>query len=223
MLHLRLKSAIWFLTLMAAVSFGVAGCDDDDHHRKDAGEDARTDTGTDAGMDGAVPKDAAVDAAPDAVAEVLNDNQIAAVAMAANTGEIEEGQFAEPRATNTAVRDFAMRMVTEHTASNMQLATVVQQQDLMPAPSATSQQLMTESANTIAMLQGLSGTAFDQAYIASQVTGHQQVLTLIDTTLIPQAQNAELRAFLETMRATVAAHLAAAEQIQATIGTPDAG
>jgi putative membrane protein len=64
----------------------------------------------------------------------------------------------------------------------------------------------------------MSGAEFDRAYIANKVTYHQTVLDAIDNTLIPNAQNAELRALLEQTRPAVAAHLQHAQELQASVG-----
>ena len=52
------------------------------------------------------------------------------------------------------------------------------------------------------------GEAFDRAYIAHEVDMHQNLLNALDQTLIPNAQNAELKTLLQGGRAKVQAHLA---------------
>lgn len=47
---------------------------------------------------------------------------------------------------------------------------------------------------------------------------HTRALTLLDDTLIPSARNAEFRAFLQTVRASVQQHLTRARQIQSDGG-----
>ena len=64
---------------------------------------------------------------------------------------------------------------------------------------------------------GLSGAAFDKAYIDHEVAYHQAVLDALDKTLIPSAQNAELKALLVKVRPAFVAHLDRAKSIQASL------
>ena len=68
-------------------------------------------------------------------------------------------------------------------------------------------------------LGGQTGAGFDRAYIDHEVRYHQQVLDALDNTLIPGAQNAELKALLQQVRPNVAAHLERAKSIQTSLGT----
>jgi predicted outer membrane protein len=70
-----------------------------------------------------------------------------------------------------------------------------------PEENPTSQQFRQAGQQNRNALQGMSGAEFDRAYIANEVTYHQTVLDAIDNTLIPNAQNAELRALLLTRAA----------------------
>jgi putative membrane protein len=50
------------------------------------------------------------------------------------------------------------------------------------------------------------------------VAYHQNALDALDKTLIPSAQNAELKALLEKTRPVVAAHLDRAKKVQSELG-----
>ena len=65
----------------------------------------------------------------------------------------------------------------------------------------------------------LHGADFDRAYIAHEITMHQNVLNTLDQTLIPNAQNAELKALLQKVRPLIESHLQMAQQIQTSLGT----
>jgi putative membrane protein len=53
-----------------------------------------------------------------------------------------------------------------------------------------------------------------------EVEYHQAVLDALDQTLIPSAQNAELKTLLQGVRPAIAAHLERAKQLQSTLGNP---
>jgi putative membrane protein len=169
---------------------------------------------------GATPADttaAAVSAAP-APAGAVTDPQIAAIVVAANDVDIAAGQLARERGSNAEVKAFAERMVTDHTGVNKAATDLVTRLGVAPEPNATSQQLTSDGEAARQRLQGQSGAAFDRAYIDQEVAYHQAVLDAIDQTLIPGAQNAELKALLEQTRPAVAAHLEHARRIQGTLG-----
>ena len=76
--------------------------------------------------------------------------------------------------------------------------------------------LQAEAREAAARLEGLSGAAFDSAYVEREVAYHQAVLDALDQTLIPSATNAELRTLLEQARPAFVAHLEHARSLQST-------
>jgi len=64
------------------------------------------------------------------------------------------------------------------------------------------------------MLESKSGRAFDKAYIDNEVAYHKAVISVVETVLIPESQNAELKAFLQKVLPAFHAHLEHAEMIQ---------
>ena len=143
-----------------------------------------------------------------------SDAEIAHIATTANTADIENGNLAKDKGQNADIKSFANLMISDHTAANQAAQQLAQQAGLTPADNSTSQQLMADHQAVKQRLQGLSGAAFDTAYIAHEVNFHQTVLTALDQTLIPNAQNTELRNLLTQVRATVAAHHTRARDIQ---------
>ena len=67
----------------------------------------------------------------------------------------------------------------------------------------------------LAALGGLSGAAFDRAYMDRQVAAHQNALAALDRLLAQNTLGGGMRALLTTLRAAVAAHLQMAQQIRA--------
>jgi putative membrane protein len=160
----------------------------------------------------AVVEDTGADAAP--VPAGPSDADIAHIVVTANTIDIEAGRLAGEKSQNAEVKAFGARMVTDHTAVNEQATQLASRLSLTPTDNGTSQSLKTSADQTMLDLRGKSGADFDRAYIDHEVAYHQQVLDAIDTALIPNAQNAELRALLEQTRPAIASHLEMAKQIQ---------
>ena len=190
--------------VMISTAFVLGGC------RK--GENAATDTAS-----------TAVAPAPDtskpaaAAAPAINDAQIAHIAVTANAVDSAAGQLAKRKGASKAVKDFAQTMVTDHTGVNKQAVALATKLNVTPEDNDTSRQLKSGGDANLAKLQGLSGAAFDQAYIDNEVTYHQAVLDALDKTLIPNAQNAELKSLLEKVRPAIAAHLDHAKTVQASL------
>ncbi len=147
-----------------------------------------------------------------------SDPQIAAIVVAANQVDIDAGKLAESKAHSQQVKDFAARMVTDHTGVNKSATELVQKLHVTPESNPTSEALQQQGEQNLAALRKLSGSAFDKAYIDHEVSYHQSVLDAVDNTLIPSAQNAELKALLVKVRPAFVDHLQHARQIQSSLG-----
>lgn len=164
------------------------------------------------------PVETAASAPAPAAASAVTDPQIAAIVVAANQVDIDAGELARGRASDPRVKEFAERMVTDHTGVNQAASELVTKLGVTPEPNATSQKLTADGEASRRALEGQSGAAFDRAYVQGEVAYHQAVLDAIDQTLIPGARNAELKALLEQTRPAVAAHLEHARQLQGALG-----
>jgi putative membrane protein len=170
---------------------------------------------TDEAEDAAVQDTAALTPSP--AQSGPGDAEIAHIVVTANTIDINAGNLAKEKAQNTEVRGYADKMVTEHTGSNQQASDLAQRLNVTPADNATSQSLTSAATTTLETLRTRSGAEFDRAYIDNEVAFHQQVLDAIDQTLIPSAQNAELKTLLQQTRPVIAGHLDMAKRIQASL------
>jgi putative membrane protein len=147
----------------------------------------------------------------------ISDPQIAAIVVAANDVDIKAGEQAKTTATDAKVKDFANRMITDHTAVNKQATDLVTKLNVSPEENPTSQALRQAGEQSLSDLQGKTGAAYDKAYIDHEVDYHQQVIDAVQQQLIPNARNAELKALLEQTLPALQAHLDMAKQIQAQL------
>ena len=143
------------------------------------------------------------------------DAEIAAIVVTANQIDIDAGRLATERARSADVKALAERMVIDHTGVNKSATELVQKLHVTPVASPTSKSLQQEGDNNLANLHRLQGQAFDQAYVAHEVTYHRQVIDALDKTLIPNAQNAELKDLLVKVRPAFVSHLEHAKHVQA--------
>jgi putative membrane protein len=145
------------------------------------------------------------------------DPQIAAIVVAANQADIDAGKLAESKAHSKDVKAFAQQMVKDHTAVNKTAADLVNRLGVKPETNPTSDSLKQGGAANLTNLTPLQGAKFDRAYIDHEVTYHQNVIDALDNTLIPSAQNAELKALLVKVRPAFVAHLEHAKMVQSSL------
>jgi len=145
------------------------------------------------------------------------DPQIAAIVVTANQVDIDAGKLAKSKGHSPEVKEFAERMITDHGGVNKAATALVQKLNVTPEPNATSETLQKGGDENIAKLKKLSGAAFDKAYIDHEIAYHEAVLDALDKTLIPSAQNAELKALLVKTRPAFVEHLDHAKKVQADL------
>ncbi|HYD33878.1 MAG TPA: DUF4142 domain-containing protein [Methylophilaceae bacterium] len=144
----------------------------------------------------------------------LTDAEIIQVLHVANNAEIKAGQNAKTKAQSAEVKEFANQMITDHTAMDRKVRDLEKKLNLKPQDSVLSRTLQTKANAAIATLKPLTGEAFDEAYILSQVSMHGDVIEAARDSLMPSAQNAELKALLQEAAPKVEMHLKHAEQLQ---------
>jgi putative membrane protein len=148
-----------------------------------------------------------------AVAAGPTDPQIAHIAYTAGNIDIAAGKQALAKSHNKAVRSFAEEMVRDHTAVNDKALALVKKLHVTPEANPTSASLTKQADATRARLSHLSGAAFDRAYVDNEVAYHKTVNGALESTLIPNAKNGELKSLLQTGLTLFREHQAHAEQV----------
>jgi putative membrane protein len=93
-------------------------------------------------------------------------------AMQGGMAEVQLGQMTLQKTNNDQVKQFAQRMIDDHTKMNDQMKPVAQQLGV-DVPGQVSK----KDRATMAKLEALSGPAYDQAYIKDMVKDHKQDLS----------------------------------------------
>jgi putative membrane protein len=155
--------------------------------------------------------------AANAQAAKINDAQIAHIAYTAGVIDVETSKLALKKSKNKAVREFADNMVRDHTAVNDKALALVKKLKVTPQDNDTSKALTKQAAAKRAELAKLSGAAFDKAYVDNEVAYHKTVNGALEKTLIPSAQNAELKSLLETGLKIFQGHQQHAEHVAAAL------
>jgi len=146
-----------------------------------------------------------------------SDPQIAHIAYTAGEIDIKAAKLALKKSKNKEVVAFAEDMVRDHTAVNEKALALVKKLKVTPEDNDTSRSLVKQADEERAKLAKLSGPAFDKAYADNEVAYHKTVDGALESTLIPSAQNPELKSLLETGLKIFQGHEQHAEHVAATL------
>ena len=124
----------------------------------------------------------------------LTDPEIASVAVTANQIDINYAKIAKAKSKNADVVKFAETMMTDHQAVIDQAVALVKKLNVTPKDNDVSKKLNSDAETTKKMLNAKSAKDFDKAYIDNEVAYHKAVIDAVQNLLIPQAQNADLKA-----------------------------
>lgn len=148
------------------------------------------------------------EAAPD-----LSDANIAAVVVAANQADIENGKLAARKGTHERVRAFGKQMIEAHTSVNQAAGELLTELGVTPEPNAVSRSIAEGQAAERDRLEDLEGEAFDRAYIENEIAYHEAVIDAVKNVLIPSAQNERLEQTLIDASPAFVSHLEQARSI----------
>jgi len=153
---------------------------------------------------------------PNEIASMSNANIVAHLTMG-DSLEIALSQAGAARAQNQAVRDFAQRMVTEHT-QHMQMGQQMASQagiSPMPMPADTADAMMaTRMMNRLSNVP--AGAAYDRQLMRAEVMMHQHMLHELNA-VRPQASGAAQQLVDQTIP-VVQQHLTDAQAIWKQVG-----
>ncbi|MBO9572165.1 MAG: DUF4142 domain-containing protein [Chitinophagaceae bacterium] len=144
----------------------------------------------------------------------LTDPQIAQVAVTANKTDIDYAELAKKKSANADVTSFAQTMLNDHQAVINQAVALVTKLKVTPQESDFNKKLLDDASKTKKTLASKTGKEFDKAYIDNEVAYHKAVISVVETILIPQAQNSELKNLLQNVLPALRTHLEHAEMVQ---------
>ena len=159
-------------------------------------------------------------AAPDAAAQVTYNSNPSPVADSAsireavrgNYLEVALGRLAESRAENGSVKEFARRMISDHNAMNQQWTSLARKSamefllDFGP-----------RGKQTIDRFEDLSGTAFDQAYMAEMMRDHEDNVFVFNR-MAQSAGSFEVRQLASAGAPMLREHLALSREVGGRVG-----
>lgn len=142
------------------------------------------------------------------------DRSFATKAAAAGTAEIADAQIALKKSSRQDVKNFAQRMVDDHTKAADQLKSLATGEGItLPSGETQADQKETNA------LQKLSGAQFDRSYIQDQRKAHQQAVTLF-TGESKNGKDSQFKSFAGRTLPTLRDHLKMISAMPLTPGMP---
>lgn len=136
-----------------------------------------------------------------------------------NDAEVEIGQLAQTKATDTQVRDFARRIVTEHRALKTEFTNAAQRLTLTPTMPTADENLPEDHQAGLRDLNALAkGRDFDRAFVKHEIKMHRKVVDEVEDAL-RRNRNQEIRPVLEKARDGLRAHVTTLEELERKLGT----
>ncbi|MEZ5289816.1 MAG: DUF4142 domain-containing protein [Vicinamibacterales bacterium] len=130
---------------------------------------------------------------PSEAQTLLNDVEMAHVAVTASNIDIAYAHLALALSQNDDVRAFAEIMIRDHSAVNAQVVALAKALNVTAKDNAVSQQLIRDATSITSELTRLRGAAFDAFYVRNELAYHRAVNTLVADTFIPNSANADVK------------------------------
>jgi putative membrane protein len=124
--------------------------------------------------------------------------------------EVQLGQTAQQKASSDGVKDFGKKMEQDHGQANKELAELAKAKNVsLPADPG-------EEKKTIDKLSGLSGEAFDKAYIKTMVRDHKKDVKEFEREST-NGMDSDVKAWAAKTLPTLREHLRMAEDLEKTV------
>ena len=121
--------------------------------------------------------------------------------------EVQLGQLAAKKAQSADVKQFAQKMITDHTKANSELKQLAEK-EIVSLPT----ELNAKHKDLMTKLQGLSGAEFDREYMKAQVEDHEKAVSLFQNQT-DDGEDADIKAFASKTLPTLKSHLEMAKSI----------
>jgi len=137
----------------------------------------------------------------------LNDSLWAAAAASSGLKEVAVSQLAADRSESNDIKEFARRMIEDHTKANRELATLASSKR-MAVPAA----LEISAQACVDILSGVRGQEFDACYAHSQLVDHQAAVAMFEAAA-ERARDPEIKQFASRNLETIRGHLKHAQML----------
>jgi putative membrane protein len=160
------------------------------------------------------PGNRAVDDGRGGTETQIDDQVFVTKAMAASRAEVDLAELALKKSTDPKVRDFAEKMMRDHTAAQAQLAQSATREGVEQPKSIDARH-----AAAKAELEKLDGDEFDRRYMALMVQDHEENAALY--TAKHRTGDGDVSAIANRLTTVMQGHLDMAREVSRDVGNPD--
>jgi putative membrane protein len=161
---LRRKACSSFIALAGAALLSVTSATAQMNHGGATSPSQQTVPGSQPGQPGMAPMDQTTN-----IDAQMTDKAFVRKALQGGMAEVQLGQLALQKSSNDDVKQFAHKMVDDHTKLGDEMKQVAQQLSVKVPDSPSG-----KDKSTMSKMQALNGDEFDKAYIKDMVKDHQQ-------------------------------------------------
>jgi len=213
-LNAKTKLTLALCTVLALSAAPLQADDDKDKNKGGAGAASQTQTGQAGNLS-------------------RNDEKFVREAAKGGMMEVHMGKLGVQKAQSDQVKQFAQRLVDDHTKANTELKQIASTKGITlpdadriagtPDTDRTQVRERTDTDKTgkehaeIKRLEGLSGTEFDRAFVRAAINDHEKDVKEFEKAA-EKCDDAELKAFAAKTLPTLREHLSQARSLQAQVG-----
>jgi putative membrane protein len=141
-----------------------------------------------------------------------DDTSFVKNAAKGNLAEVEMGKLAARKSTSPEVKEFANRMIRDHTKANQELSALAASKGVdVPKSASLSEDV------SYTHLKMLSGKSFDDEYIKMMVADHKEDVAMFQKAA-DNSQDPDVKHFASKILPTLQGHLTKIEKIQGDFG-----
>lgn len=138
---------------------------------------------------------------------VATDGEALGMLMAINDHQIQAAELAKQKGVSDEVLAYARSLDSEHSANQSKTRYIGDEAGINPYESDDVKDVRQRARSEQAMLAGLSGVAFETAFIDAMVQLNRDAIVLVDDILLPAAKDAIVQRHLRTARERFAGNL----------------
>lgn len=157
---------------------------------------------------GAATYDTAIQAA------ALTDGEILGLMNTVDQHEVDAAEKALKKKMGKEAQDYATMLRDSHKANLEKTRKLAKTANIKAATNKMADSLKAKGKADVKALTAKSGVEFEKGYIDAMVNGHTEVLAMLDTQLIPAAQNMAVKTHISEVRTQIAAHLEQGKRLQ---------
>lgn len=131
---------------------------------------------------------------------VATDGEALGMLMAINDHEIQAAELAKQKGVSAPVLAYARELDSEHSTNQSKTRYIADEAGINPYESDDVEDVQQRARTERAMLAGLSGMAFEDAFVDAMVQLNRDAIVLVDDVLLPASKDAIVQRHLRTAR-----------------------